>query len=76
MNRSTPRRMTPPRAESLVKVYLGLLAVSLLLLGVLAHRQIAGMFRNVDVVQIAAEPRDPTVQRNYGPSINWGGGKR
>ncbi len=76
MNRSTPHRATPPRTESLVKVYLALLAVAVLLCGVLAHRQIAGLFRSSNVVQIAAEPREPAAQRGYLPTINWGGGKR
>ena len=76
MARPTPRRLPPPRTESLVKVYLGLLAVALLLCGILAHRHIVGLFEGNDVVQIPAAPRDSGPQRYYGPTINWGGGRQ
>jgi hypothetical protein len=77
MARSTPHRLPPPRTESLVKVYLALLAVGVLLCGALAHRHIAALFGGADVVQITTETRDPGVpQRYYGPTINWGGSKR
>ena len=71
MNRTTARK-----SETLIKVYLGLLAVAVLLCGALAHRHIAGWFQQADVVQITAEPRDPAAQHGYMPTINWGGGKR
>lgn len=76
MARSTPHRLPPPRTESLIKVYLGLLVVGVLLCGALAHRHIAGLFRGADVVQITVELRDPAAQRGYPPTINWGGAKR
>jgi hypothetical protein len=77
MARSTPHRLPAPRTESLIKVYLVLLAVGILLCGALAHRRIAALFGGADVVQITTETRDPAVpQRYYGPTVNWGGAKR
>jgi hypothetical protein len=69
-------RVTPHRSETLIKVYLGLLAIAVLLCGALAHRHITGLFRQADIVQITAEPREPATQRGYMPTINWGGAKR
>jgi hypothetical protein len=76
MARSTPHRLPPPRTESLVKVYLGLLAAALLLCGILAHRHIAALFHGNDVVQIPAEQHESGPPRYYGPTINWGGSRR
>jgi hypothetical protein len=78
MARSMPHRLPPPpRSESLIKVYLVLLAIGILLCGALAHRRIVAFFGGADVVQITTETRDPSVpQRYYGPIINWGGSKR
>ena len=70
-------RATHPRAVTLIKVYLGLLAVGVLLSAVLAHRHIAALFGAADTVEISTVPHEtPLSQRGYLPTINWGGAKR
>ena len=70
-------RVTHPRAVALLKIYLGLLAVAVVLCGVLAHRHIAALLEPDDTVEIMTVPYEtPLTQRGYLPTINWGGAKR
>lgn len=62
----------------LLKIYLGLFALSLALCGVLAHREIAGFLRGADsteVIAVAAQHAAAPPVR-YAPTINWGGARR
>lgn len=70
------RRPTSPFTEILLQTYLGLLAVSIVLSGVLINRHIAIMQRSREVLAetITAPPTTPLPR--VGPTINWGGQKR
>lgn len=71
------KRTRGSRTEMLLKIYLGLLALSLALCGVLVHREIAGFLRGDDsteVIAVAAHSTGPPLR--YAPTINWGGARR
>jgi hypothetical protein len=65
-----------PRKNVLLKVSLGLLAVSILLCGVLIERRLGSLFglgnSSGPVGAVTVTPP----QRGYAPTINWGGAKR
>lgn len=68
------RRATSQRTETLLRAYLGLLAVSIALSGVLAERHVAASLTSGEkageIVLTAPAPH------GVGPMINWGGQKR
>lgn len=61
----------------LLKIYLGLIATAVVLCGIWLERHLAGglSFGGSGPTVIAAQ-RDPPPNRNYAPTINWGGAKR
>jgi hypothetical protein len=61
-----------PHTETLFRIYLGLLAIAVVLGGVLANRHVTGVTAEEIVV---AAPRAPAA-RGPGPAIHWGGQKR
>ena len=61
-----------PHTETLFRIYLGLLAIAVVLGGVLANRHVTGVTAGEIVV---AAPRAPAA-RGPGPAIHWGGQKR
>ena len=61
-----------PHTETLFRIYLGLLAIAVVLGGVLANRHVTGV--TADEIVVAA-PR-ATAARGTGPAIHWGGQKR
>jgi hypothetical protein len=66
-------RAASARTDALLKIYLGLFAVSVVLCGVLAERRLLSLARRGDAVAIAVPRETP---HGYGPTINWGGAKR
>ena len=61
-----------PHTETLFRIYLGLLAIAVVLGGVLAERTFA---KHASGPLIVAAPRDANA-RALAPTINWGGQKR
>ncbi len=60
-----------PHTETLFRIYLGLLAIAVVLGGVLANRHVTGVTAEI----VVAAPRAPAA-RGPGPAIHWGGQKR
>ena len=67
------RRSRPPRARTAIKVYLGLLAICVLLCGALAYH-IEGL-HNAPIEMVSPQ-REAAAPPNHGQTINWGGAKR
>jgi hypothetical protein len=66
-----------PRTATLFRIYLGLLAIAIVMCGVLANRTVArhgSSGTTADEIVLAA-PRDAHAHAR-GPTINWGGQKR
>jgi len=61
-----------PHTETLFRIYLGLVAIAIVLGGILANRHVSGA-RTEEIV--VATPRAPAA-RSLGPTIHWGGQKR
>ena len=61
------------RTDLLLKVYIGLFVLAIMLVGALIERRFwASSSRGVTVIAVAPQE----TPRGYGPTINWGGGKR
>jgi hypothetical protein len=65
-----------PRKTVLLRVSLGLLAVSILLCGVLIERRLGGFSGLGNSTGTVAAVTVTPPQRGYAPTINWGGAKR
>jgi hypothetical protein len=66
------RRVTSPRTEILLRAYLGLLAVSIVMSGMLIERRLAAPQAVAGEIVLAPT----TVPHGIAPMINWGGQKR
>lgn len=66
------RRVTSPRTEILLRAYLGLLAVSIVMSGMLIERHLAAPQVVAGEIVLAS----PTAPHGVAPMINWGGQKR
>jgi hypothetical protein len=66
------RRVTSPRTELLLRAYLGLLAVSIVMSGVLIERRLAAPQAVAGEIVLAPS----AIPRGVAPMINWGGQKR